>query len=385
MPSVSLPAADRTVTRLVLGEPAKLDVRATPPTSRQVYAASHVVADPLRASGENVSDQIDWEGTLRLRRDLWSLGLGVAESMDTAQRGMGLDWTAAKELAVRTLAEAKSVGGTVVVGVGTDQLKTERASLAEIRDAYIEQIDAIESSGGDVVMMASRHLARAAAGPDDYRTVYDAVLSAARRPVILHWLGTVFDSALDGYWGAEDPSAAMDTVVEILDAHRDKVRGIKVSLLDQSLEIALRERMPAGVRVFTGDDYNYVDLIAGDGTHSSDALLGAFAAIGPFASAAFARLDAGDIGGFKTVLGPTESLSRLIFTSPTQYYKVGVAWLAYLTGKQNHFRMIGGFETGRSLLHLADLVRAADALGLFPNPDLAADRASAYFAVHGID
>ncbi|MEV0946521.1 dihydrodipicolinate synthase family protein [Rhodococcus sp. NPDC049939] len=385
MPSVSLPAADRAVMHLVLGEPAKLNVRATPPTSREVYAASHVVADPIRASAGNASDQIDWEATLRLRRDLWSLGLGVAESMDTAQRGMGLDWTAAKELAVRTLAEAKSVGGRAVVGVGTDQLKSERPSLAEIRDAYIEQIDAIESNGGDVVMMASRHLARAAERPDDYRTVYDAVLSAARRPVILHWLGTVFDPALDGYWGAEDRSVAIDTVVEIIVAHRDKVRGIKVSLLDQSLEIALRERMPAGVRVFTGDDYNYVDLIAGDGTHSSDALLGAFAAIGPFASAAFAHLDADDIQGFKTILRPTESLSRLIFASPTQYYKVGVAWLAYLTGKQNHFRMIGGFETGRSLLHLADLVRAADAIGLFPNPDLTADRASAYFAVHGID
>ncbi|AOW92558.1 dihydrodipicolinate synthase family protein [Rhodococcus sp. WMMA185] len=384
MSSLALPDANSTVTHLVLGEPAKLDTRATPPTSREVYAASHVVADPLRASAENVPDQIDWEATLRLRRDLWSLGLGVAESMDTAQRGMGLEWSAAKELAVRTLAEAKSVGGRVVVGVGTDQLTSERPSLAEIRDAYVEQIDAIESSGGDVVMMASRHLARAATGPDDYRKVYDAVLSAARRPVILHWLGAVFDPALAGYWGVEDPSAATDTVMEIIDAHRIKVRGIKVSVLDQALEIGLRRRMPAGVRVFTGDDYNYVDLIAGDGTHASDALLGAFAAVGPFASAAFARLDADDVDGFKSVLGPTEPLSRLLFASPTQYYKVGVAWLAYLTGRQNHFRMIGGFEAGRSLLHLADLVRAANAIGLFPDPDFTAGRAAAYFAVHGI-
>ena len=384
MASIALPTSDGSTRTLAFGEPARLNTRSTAPTSRAVYAASHVVADPLRASAENAADQIDWDATLQLRHDLWSLGLGVAESMDTAQRGMGLDWAGARELAVRTLNDAKSVGGRVVVGVATDQLKTDSPTLEEIRDAYLEQVEAIESAGGEVVLMASRHLARAASGPDDYLSVYDAVLSAATRPVVLHWLGSVFDPALDGYWGFSDPTAAMDTVLQIITAHRERVRGIKVSLLDPALEIALRRRMPDGVRVFTGDDYNYVDLIAGDGTHTSDALLGAFAALGPFASAAFARLDDGDEQGFRNILGPTETLSRLLFAAPTQYYKVGVAWLAYLGGKQDHFRMIGGFETGRSLTHLAELVRAADAIGLFTDPDFTAARASAYFAVHGI-
>jgi hypothetical protein len=382
--SVILPISDRSVSTLVLGEPAQLDTPSTPPTSRSVYAASHVVANPLRASAENSTDHIDWDATLQLRHDLWALGLGVAESMDTAQRGMGLDWAAAKELAIRTLTDAKSVGGKVVVGIGTDQLETDTPSLDEIRDAYIEQVQAIESAGGEVVLMASRHLARTATGPDDYVSVYDAVLTAATRPVVLHWLGSVFDPALAGYWGFADPVTAMDTVLQIITTHRERVRGIKISLLDPALEIALRARMPAGVRVFTGDDYNYVDMIAGDGTHTSDALLGAFAAIGPFASAAFARLDDSDEQGFRKILGPTETLSRLLFTAPTQYYKVGVAWLSYLNGKQNHFRMIGGFETGRSLTHLAELVRAANDIGLFTDPDLTAARTSAYFTIHGI-
>ncbi len=384
MATLTLPCAHRSGATLTMREPAILDVRHTPPTSRAVYAAAHVVADPLRASAENCADQIDWDGTLQLRRNLWSLGLGVAESMDTAQRGMGLDWAAAKELAARTLADARSVGGRVVVGVATDQLKSEAPSLAEIRDAYLEQVDAIESSGGEVVLMASRQLARAATRPDDYVAVYDAVLSSATRPVVLHWLGSVFDPALDGYWGFADPREAMGTVLGIMTAHRKTVRGIKVSLLDPALEIALRRRIPEGVRVFTGDDYNYVDLIAGDGTHASDALLGAFAAIGPFASAAFARLDVGDEQGFRNILAPTESLSRLLFAAPTQFYKVGVAWLAYLNGKQDHFRMIGGFESGRSLTHLGDLVRAADSVGLFEDPEFTAARAAAYFAVHGL-
>jgi len=384
MASILLPDRHGSPTTLALNAPARLDTRSTPPSSRAVYAASHVVADPLRASAENAADQIDWDATLQLRRDLWSLGLGVAESMDTAQRGMGLDWAGARELAVRTLTDAKAVGGKVVVGVATDQLKTDTPTLDEIRDAYLEQVEAIESAGGEVVLMASRHLARAAGGPDDYLAVYDAVMSAATRPVVLHWLGSVFDPALDGYWGFSEPVAAMDTVLQIITTHHERVRGIKVSLLDPALEIALRNRMPDDVRVFTGDDYNYVDLIAGDGTHTSDALLGAFAALGPFASAAFARLDDGDEQGFRNILGPTETLSRLLFAAPTQYYKVGVAWLAYLNGKQDHFRMIGGFETGRSLTHLAELIRAADAIGLFTDPDFTAARASAYFAVHGI-
>ncbi|MGE0218179.1 dihydrodipicolinate synthase family protein [Mycolicibacterium sp.] len=384
MAEVLLPDADGTLTATRLAEPAALVTASSPPTSRAVYAAAHVVADPLRACVPAGLDQIDWDATLELRRRLWSLGLGVAESMDTAQRGMGLDWAGAKELALRTLAEARSCGGDVVVGIATDQIDSATTTLAQIRDAYLEQVDAIEGAGGAVVMMASRHLARAATGPDDYLRVYDAVLSHARNPVILHWLGTDFDPALAGYWGFDEPKAAMRSVIELIAAHPDTVRGIKVSLLDPALEVQLREQVPAPSRVFTGDDYNYADLIAGDGTRHSEALLGAFAAIPRFASAAFARLDRGDVDGFRAILDPTVPLSRLVFTAPTQYYKVGVAWLTYLDGGQDHFRMIAGFETGRSLLHLAELVRTAGQLGLFTDPDRAAARAGGYFAAQGI-
>lgn len=370
-----------------LGDPAKLTVSHTTPSSREVYAAAHVVANPRTAAAGsgNGPDDIDWEATLRLRHDLWDLGLGVAESMDTSQRGMGLDWAGARELARRTLAAAEPRGARVVVGIATDQLTAGAdASLGEIGDAYVEQLESIESLGGDVVMMASRHLARAATSAQDYADVYHRVLSRSTRPLTLHWLGSVFDTQLHGYWGAADPWACLDAVLGIIERDSDRIRGIKVSVLDAELERALRSRMPAGVRVFTGDDFSYVDLIAGDETHHSDALLGAFAAIGPFASAAFGRLDVGDVEGFRKILGPTEALSRLIFTAPTQYYKVGVAWLAYLNGQQDHFRMLNGFETGRSLDHLAALVVEADKIGLFTDPDFTADRASRYFAAHGL-
>lgn len=385
MATVLLPTDDRSSTPLQLGEPADLAVASTPPTSRRVYAAAHVVADPWQASAVSGSEAIDWDATLALRHDLWSLGLGLAESMDTAQRGMGLDWRGARELALRSLREAATVGGQVVVGVTTDQLDPAAApTLMQVRDAYLEQVETIEAAGGHVVLMASRHLARAADGPGAYRAVYDEVLSAASRPVVLHWLGTAFDPALAGYWGHDEPLAAVESVVALIGDHLDTVEGIKVSVLDPALEIALRERIPSPARVFTGDDYNYVDLIAGDGSYTSDALLGAFAALGPFASAAFARLDVDDEAGFREILGPTQALSRLIFAAPTQYYKVGVAWLAYLNGKQDHFRMLGGLESGRSLVHLADLVRAADAIGLFCDPDLTARRAGVFFGAHGI-
>lgn len=381
---LKLPHADGSLTVAVIGDPAPLVVASTAPTSRDVYAAGHIVADPLRASADSAKAHIDWDATLRLRHQLWELGLGVAESMDTAQRGMGLDWTHARELAERTLAEAASVGGRVVVGIGTDQIAGPTPTLDEIIDAYREQVATIEAAGGETVMMASRHLARAAKGPEDYLAVYDAVLTAATRPVILHWLGTAFDPALAGYWGFGQPKDAMDTVVSLIASHLDTVRGIKVSLLDPALETQLREGVPAPARVYTGDDFNYVDLIAGDGIRHSDALLGAFSAIPRFVSAGFARLDVGDTEGFRGILEPTLPLSRLVFAAPTQYYKVGVAWLAYLDGRQDGFRMIGGFETGRSLLHLADLVRAAGELGLFTDPETAARRAEVYFASHGL-
>ena len=384
MPAITLPTADGTTTDLRLGPPAQLSVPSAPPSSRIAYAAAHVVADPRRASAEGLPDQIDWDATLSLRHRLWELGLGVAEAMDTSQRGMGLDWPSARELARRTLADAHAAGGRVVVGIATDQLPAGPTDLAAVRGAYLEQLEAIEGYGGEVVLMASRQLAATATSSDDYLDTYDAVLRQATRPVVLHWLGDVFDPALTGYWGHHDPVKAMDVVLEVINEHVDAVRGIKISLLDADLERDLRRRLPVGVHMFTGDDYNYVDLIAGDGEHHSDALLGAFAAIAPYASAALARLDAGDEAGFRDILGPTEALSRLVFAAPTQYYKVGVAWLAYLNGAQQHFRMIGGFETGRTLVHLADLVRAAAAIGLFTDPDLTARRATTYFAAHGI-
>ena len=385
MTSLVLPDPSGTLSAVELAAPAALVTASTPPTSRAVYAAAHVVADPLRACDPLPGvEQIDWDATLELRRRLWSLGLGVAESMDTSQRGMGLDWAGARELALRTLADAKDRGGDVVVGIATDQIAGPTADLAQIRDAYLEQIGDIESAGGSVVMMASRHLARAAKSPDDYAKVYGEVLAQATHPVILHWLGAMFDPALTGYWGHDEPKAAMGCVVDIIGANVDKVRGIKVSLLDAALESLLRELIPAPALVFTGDDFNYVDLIAGDGIRHSEALLGAFAAVPRFASAAFAHLDGGDVDGFRRVLEPTLPLSRLVFSAPTQYYKVGVAWLTYLDGGQDHFRMLGGFETGRNLLHLAELVRTAGAIGLFTDPDLAARRASEYFAVQGV-
>lgn len=387
MTTLIIPTSDGPRTPVPLGAPAAIDVSLTPPRSRVAYAAAHVVANPLRASADGTTqgaDQVDWDATLELRHEIWATGLGVAEAMDTAQRGMGLDWQTARELACRTLKEARSVGGAVVVGVGTDHLGTGPASSDDVVRAYLDQLGSVESEGGRAVMMASRNLAAIATSPDDYLAVYDAVLSQARRPVVLHWLGRMFDPALAGYWGHENPKDAASVVLDLIESHADRIDGIKVSLLDAEFERALRRRLPKGVRLFTGDDYNYVDLIAGDADSHSDALLGAFATIAPYASAALARLDSGDVGGFRDVLGPTETLSRLVFTAPTQYYKVGVAWLAYLRGAQPHFRMIGGLESGRSLTHLGDLLRAAAGIGYFPDPAFTADRAARYFSAHGL-
>lgn len=384
MSTTTLPTADGGTADLQFGAPARLPLTATRAQSRRVVAAAHVVADPRLACASDGGTAIDWDATLRLRHRLFDLGLGVAEAMDTAQRGMGLSWASAHELARRTLVEAQAVGGDVVVGIATDQLPPGPAGLDTIAGAYGEQLAAISALGGQPVVMASRHLAAAATGPDDYKAVYAKVLGGAERPVVLHWLGTSFDPALAGYWGHDNPWRALDVVAEIMTEHADRIDGIKVSLLDAELEAELRRRVPLTTRVYTGDDFHYVDTIVGDGDHHSHALLGAFAAVPQFAAAAFARLDAGDVSGFRDLLGPTEHLSRLIFEAPTQYYKVGVAWLAHLCGHQDHLRMLGGFETGRSLLHLAELVRAGDRIGLFPDPDLAAERVTRYFSAQGI-
>ncbi|MCQ4080871.1 dihydrodipicolinate synthase family protein [Streptomyces sp. RB6PN25] len=375
--TVRIPSAEGTRT-ITLAEPAALQTAFAPTSSRIAFAAGHVVPDARTASA-GAATRIDWEQTLRVRHRLWELGLGVAESMDTAQRGMGLGAVAALELGKRTLTEAAAVGGRVVVGITTDQLPPGPAPLTAIAQAYLEQLDVIESMGGSVVLMASRNLAHSAKHAQEYVTVYDTVLQAATRPVILHWLGAMFDPELEGYWGSADLDIAVGTVLELIGRHAESVAGIKVSLLDAEREIALRRRLPDGVRLFTGDDFNYAELIAGDSQGHSDALLGAFAAIPRFASAALARLDAGDEAGFRSILDPTVPLSRRIFKAPTQYYKAGVAWLSFLSGAQEQFRMLRGFESGRSVLHLSDVFAEAISIGLFEDPQAAADRASRYF------
>jgi hypothetical protein len=383
--TLMLPTVDGGRTRHVMTEPAPHSGQAPPPTSRTAYAAAHVVADPLRAAAAGGPGAVDWEATVRQRHRIWSLGLGVAEAMDTAQRGMGIAWPDVQRLVRESLAAARDVGGATVVGIATDSLPAGGQSLDRIRDAYLEQLDFVEGLGGTAVVMASRQLAASAQAPDDYVKVYDAVLSSARRPVVLHWLGNAFDPALTGYWGSDDLDAATEVVRGLLRDHADRVDGIKMSLLDPAREIAMRRAAPASVKVYTGDDFNYVDLIADrDGLHSH-ALLGAFAALAPVARAALGRLDEGDEAGYRELLEPTLPLSRLVFESPTAYYKTGIVWLAYLQGQQDHFRMLGGLESGRSVAHLVEIFVEADRIGLLHDPDLAADRMAAVLALHGLD
>lgn len=380
--SLTLPASDGSRSVIELSPRPDLDVATTPPRSRMAYAASHVVADPLTTN--TVSGSVDWEATLALRRDIWSVGLGIAESMDTAQRGMGLSGADAMELARLTLAEDPRKGEGTVVGINTDQLAPGQSSLDDVVRAYATQLEFVEAHGGTAVIMASRRLAAIAQSADDYLNVYSRLLADTDRPVILHWLGNVFDPFLEGYWGDTNPAAALETVLQLIGQNVDHVGGIKISLLDPQYEIELRRRIPCGIPVFTGDDFNYTEMIAGDGVGYSHALLGAFAALAPWASAALKLLDAGDENGFRSLLGPTEPLSRLIFQRPTEYYKVGIAWLAYLTGKQSHFRMLGGLETGRDLAYLAELIRCANVIGYFPDPGFSEQRARGYFAAQGL-
>jgi len=355
-------------------------------TSREAYAAAHVVANPLTASmADSGPDTIDWEATLRIREGIWDLGLGVAEAMDTAQRGMGLPWSDAQRLIDLTLTAGRSRGGASVVGVSTDQLPDGRpASLGEIADAYIEQVEFVEQRGGTAVLMASRWLAATARTADDYLEVYRTVLAAARGPVMLHWLGVAFDTRLADYWGSTDLDEATRTVLELIKSDPAKIAGIKISLLDAAREVDLRRQLPAEVKLYTGDDFNYVDLIAGDELGHSHALLGAFATITPIAAAALARLDADDPDGYRRILEPTLPLSRLVFAAPTQYYKTGVAWLSYLNGDQQSFRMIGGLDSGRSIQHLLDLFVTADNIGLFRDPALTAHRLTTHLAAYGL-
>jgi hypothetical protein len=382
--NVTLPVGRGQLVRHTMNDPVSHPVDAPPPRSRMAYAAVHVVADPLHASASSGPGCVDWETTIRQRERTWQLGLGVAEAMDTAQRGMGIEWPDVQRLVRETLTAGGRQGGKTVVGITTDNLAPGRQSLDAITDAYLEQLAFVEDLGGSVVMMASRQLTASAETPDDYLKVYDAVLSSAQRPVVLHWLGAAFDPRLEGYWGAGDLDSAMSLVIDLLATHAEGIDGIKVSLLEPDREITLRMQAPASIKVFTGDDFHYVDLIEGrDGQHSH-ALLGAFAAIGPVARAALARLDEGDTVGYRALLEPTLPLSRLIFEAPTAYYKTGIAWLAYLQGQQDHFKMLGGLESGRSLAHLVRIFTEADGLGMLRDPDLAAQRMQAMLATHGL-
>jgi hypothetical protein len=356
-----------------------------PARSRTAFAAAHVVADPLGDNSPGAPAVIDWEHTLGFRRHLWSLGLSVAEAMDTAQRGMGLDWSATQELIRRSAAEARATGGGVAVGAGTDQLAPGNHSLDAVAAAYGEQLALAEEVGAQPILMASRALCATACGPDDYLKLYSSLLEQSARPVILHWLGDMFDPALAGYWGSDSLDAAADTVVDLINAHAAKVDGIKVSLLDASKEVALRNRLPEGVRLYTGDDFNYPELIKGDADGFSHALLGIFAAIAPAASAALHALDEGDLASYDEIFGPTVPLARHIFAAPTYYYKTGIAFLAWLNGHQPGFGMVGGLQSGRSLPHLAETFRLADAAGALTDPDLAVQRFRGLLHVHGID
>jgi hypothetical protein len=389
MTSLLLPVAGGRVERYALKNaalPTVGDRIASPAFNRVAYAAAHVVVDPLAETDPHLDAAIDWDATLKFRHYLWDLGFGVAEAMDTAQRGMGLDWPGALELIRRSLAEARSRPGAVIgCGAGTDHLALGAArALDDVTAAYETQIEAIEALDGRIILMASRALAELAKGPEDYRRVYGRILRQVRHPVVIHWLGEMFDPALEGYWGAGDHLEAMEVVLSVIAENVTKVDGVKISLLSKEKEIVMRRRLPPGVRMYTGDDFNYAELIAGDERGYSDALLGIFDAIAPAASLALTRLAAGDKDGFCELLAPTVPLSRHIFGAPTRFYKTGIVFLAYLNGLQNHFHMIGGHQSARSLQHLGELFRLADAARVLRDPELAARRIGTVMALGGI-
>lgn len=353
--------------------------------TRIAFAAAHVVVDPLRTAEPLTHPVVDWDATLAYREHLWSLGFGVAEAMDTAQRGMGLDWPLALELIKRSTAAAKVHGALVASGAGTDHLPTNQSlTLQDVTNAYLEQCEAIESAGGRIILMASRALAAIARDAEDYASVYAAVLTQVRQPVILHWLGPMFDPALEGYWGATAIPTAMENCLSVIRVHKEKIDGIKISLLDAELEVSMRRNLPSGVRMYTGDDFNYDRLILGDAEGHSDALLGIFDAIAPAASLALTALDAGDIHRYQQLLAPTVPLSRHIFASPTQHYKAGVVFLAFLNGFQSHFRMVRGLESARSTAHLCELFVLADKAGVLRDPELATRRMRSFLLLAGV-
>jgi len=386
MPTLRLPTADGRLEPFTTAAPCGYPQQATGPLGRVAFAAAHVVADPLSPVDPWVGCALDWDATIAHRSRLWQLGLGVAEAMDTAQRGSGLDWPTSLELIGRSIDAARDHPGALLVcGCGTDHLEPDgRTTVADVIGAYEQQAEAIESLGGRLVLMASRALAGCARSPDQYALVYDRLLAQVREPVVIHWLGEMFDPALAGYWGCADPDDAMETVLAVIARHADKVDGVKVSLLDREREVAMRRRLPPGVRMYTGDDFAFAGLIAGDAQGHSDALLGIFDAIAPAASAALAALARGDADRYHRILEPTVPLARHVFGAPTRFYKTGLVFLAWLDGLQDHFVMVGGQQSARSLLHLAQLFRLADGAGLLRDPDLACARMRALLATHGV-
>lgn len=350
--------------------------------ARVVYSAAHVVADPFTANDPSGRATVDWAKTMAFRHHLHGLGLGIAEAMDTAQRGMGLDWPGALELIRRTREDLPEA--LVANGCGTDHLNPADArSLDDVISAYMEQVDAIQKLDARIILMASRALARVAKGPSDYVQVYDRVLAACDKPVILHWLGEMFDPALAGYWGSPRFEDALETALEVIHRNLSKVDGIKISLLDKDKEILMRRRLPAGVRMYTGDDFNYPELIEGDDQGYSHALLGIFDPLAPAAAHAVGLLGQGDAAGFRRVLDPTVPLARLIFRAPTQYYKTGVVFLAWLNGFQDHFVMLNGAQAMRPLPYFTEVFRLADGCGLLRDPDLAVTRMKKLLALYG--
>ena len=392
---INLPNEAGALETFVLSEPRGYPEKAIGPFNRVAFSATHVVADARAANDPWIDCSLDWDRTIAYREYLWGLGLGVAEAMDTAQRGMGLDWPTSLELIKRAVAASKAWSARqgrpalIAAGCGTDQLDLGQVnagvhSIDDVIGAYEEQMAAIEKAGGRLIIMASRALARIARSPDDYARVYDRVLAQAREPVIIHWLGEMFDPMLAGYWGSADHHAAMQVALGVINAHAAKVDGVKISLLDKEKEIVMRRQLAKGVRMYTGDDFNYALLIAGDEKGYSDALLGIFDAIAPAASAALAALTAGDNATFEANLAPTVPLSRHIFKAPTRFYKTGVVFMAYLNGHQDHFVMVGGQQSARSIVHLAQLFRLADRAGLLRDPDMARRRMVRVLALHGI-
>jgi hypothetical protein len=391
MPTVSLPTAEGVLENYAMSPARQFNVMTNGAAPRVAYAAAHVVADPLTDCDPWIDTAIDWDKTIAYRHYLWSLGLGVAEAMDTAQRGGGVDWPSSLELIERSIKAARAFTAEtgrkalLASGAGTDHLSADVAcSIDEVIAAYELQCAAIERAGGRIVLMASRALAASATSPDDYARVYDRILSQVKEPVIIHWLGDMFDPALAGYWGHDDLDQAMAVCLGVLAANAGKVDGIKISLLDDDKELAMRKRLPAGVAMYTGDDFNFAKLIAGDEDGYSDALLGIFDSIAPAASAALQAMSRQDMDEYWRILEPMVPLSRHIFQSPTRFYKTGVVFLAYLNGHQDHFTLVGGQESARSNLHLAELFRLADKAGLLRDPDLAAGRMTQVMSVRGI-